>query len=69
MATIINNPPGSGNSNNDSGAGFLVGIVLLIIFVAAFFIYGLPYLRDRNSGGTQINIPDEVNVDVNGNNK
>ncbi len=66
MATVINNP--GTTSDQSTGIGFLAGVVLLILFVIAFLYYGLPALRRSFSfGGTQINVPDRVQVDVNQN--
>lgn len=42
MTTIVNTP-GGGESN--SGAGIIIGVVVAILLVAAFIIYGLPYLN------------------------
>ncbi len=64
MATIVNNPPTS-NSDSGSGVGVIVGVVLAVIIVALFFMYALPAMRHTNSGGTNINVPDKINVDVN----
>ena len=62
MATIVNNP--GTTADNDSGMGFLLGAILLIIFAVLFFIYGLPYLTQSFSG-PQINVPGKVDVNVN----
>ncbi len=62
MATIINNPD-TGSSN--SGMGTVVGIVLAIIIVALFFMYGLPAMRGTQKSGTTVNVPEKVQVDVN----
>ncbi len=63
MATIVNNPPSERRGN---GSGFLIGVILLIIFTVLFFYYGLPALQNvGNSGGTEVTIPDEVDVNVN----
>ena len=68
MATIVNNPPV--NTDNGSGNGFLIGIILLIVFVVLFVFYGLPLLG--NAGGAnqgaqapQVNIPGKIDVNVN----
>ncbi len=55
MATIINTP-GSGES--DSGAGLVVGIIIAIVLIGLFVIYGVPALRRNQapSGGTNINV-------------
>jgi hypothetical protein len=53
MPTIINNPSGEG-----SGAGMVVGILVAIIALVLFFVYGLPALRgsDNSGGGANINV-------------
>lgn len=61
MATVINNP-NPGTSDSGGGMGFLAGIVLLVVVVFLFIIYGLPALRQ--SAGPQINVPDKVDVNV-----
>lgn len=66
MATVINNP--GATTDHSSGIGFFAGVVLLILFVVALLYYGLPALqRSFSFGGTQINVPDRVQVDVNQN--
>lgn len=62
MATIVNNPPAT--QQESSGNGFLLGVVLLIIFAVLFFIYGLPMLTNSFSG-PQVQVPDKVDVNVN----
>lgn len=62
MATIINNPD-TGNSNSSS-LGLIVGIVLAAVVVFLLLMYGIPALREKNSG-TTVNIPDKINIDVN----
>lgn len=44
------------HTNSGSGAGFLIGSVLLIVALALFFIYGLPMIRSEGGGGTEINV-------------
>jgi hypothetical protein len=61
MATIVNNPD---TGRSDSGSGFLLGVILLIIFAVLFFVYGLPYITNSMSGPT-VQIPDKVDVNVN----
>jgi hypothetical protein len=60
MATIVNTPA----TERDSGYGFLLGVILLIVFAVLFFLYGLPYLG-RSFSGPTVQIPDKVNVNVN----
>jgi hypothetical protein len=62
MATIVNNPGTTTDGNG--GSGFLLGIVLLIIFAVLFFVYGLPYLTNAMSG-PQVNVPGQIDVNVN----
>lgn len=52
------------NLSRDSGYGFLLGVILLIIFAAILIIYGLPLLQNAGSAN-QVNIPDKVDVNVN----
>lgn len=66
MATVVNNPPA--NSDNSGGGNFLLGVIVLVIFVILFVVYGLPYLNN-SVGGTgiqapQINVPGKVDVNV-----
>lgn len=74
MATIVNNPS---SDNSGSGMGFVLGILVLIVFVLVLFYYGLPALRGRTasstpesaSGGSSeinVDVPDKVDVNVNG---
>ncbi len=57
MTTIINTPPAGEGS--DSGSGIVLGVIVGIILVALFIIYGLPAIRDNNandSNDTVINV-------------
>lgn len=62
MATIINNPQPV-ETTKSSGNGFLIGVIILVIFVLILLYYGLPYLRS-GFGAPQVNVPDHVNVNV-----
>lgn len=64
MATVINNPDTSSAESN-SGVGIIVGVVLAIVILFLFFSYALPAMRGNN-GGTNVNIPEKVDVNVNG---
>lgn len=62
MATVVNNPA---PSNSDSGMGFFLGIIILIIVGAIFFFYGLPYIQNGfGGGGVKVDIPKDINVNV-----
>jgi hypothetical protein len=66
MATIVNNPPANNtNSSGGNGMGFLLGVIILIIFVAVVIIYGLPYIRSMSGFTAQVNVPKSVDVNVN----
>ncbi len=79
MATIINNPPQYRRADTvdrtvverdvdreRSGVGFLFGLILAILLAVLLFAYGLPYLRSVTNGGTNVNVPDKIQLDVNG---
>lgn len=64
MATIVNTPA---SAERDSGSGFLLGAILLIVFLALFFFYGLPFIGNMFQGATsspQVNVPDKIDVNV-----
>ncbi|KKT33213.1 hypothetical protein A2394_00515 [Candidatus Woesebacteria bacterium RIFOXYB1_FULL_42_36] len=69
MVTVVNNPPSQGNEEAGSGNGMwgFLGVLLVILAVIALLIFGLPVLRNllRNSGTPQVNIPSEIDVNVN----
>jgi hypothetical protein len=58
MTTVINTP-GSGNNGDNSGLGMIVGILIAVIAIALFFIYGLPAMR-----GNEAPKDDSLNVNV-----
>lgn len=60
MATIVNNPAPSNDSNGM--AGMIFGLVALVVVVYLFFVYGLPAIRQV--GSPQINIPGKIDVNV-----
>lgn len=62
MATIINTPASTGESS--SGMGFLLGIVFLILFILALLYVGLPMLN-RATSSPQVNVPDQIDVNIN----
>jgi PDZ domain-containing secreted protein len=64
MATTIVNPAPNNNSSDNNGMGFLVGAIVLIVFVVLFFVYALPYIRGMSGGGVQVNVPKSINVNV-----
>lgn len=55
MTTVINSP----GSNEGSGAGLIIGVIIALVIIALFFVYGLPALRGNggsNDRGTNINV-------------
>lgn len=58
MTTIINTPP-TGESA-DSGLSLILGIIIALILVALFFVYGLPAIRANNVAPEA----NDVNVNV-----
>lgn len=51
------------NGNQGNGMGFLMGVVLLIVFLVLLFYYGIPMLNSATQQPT-INVPDEINVNT-----
>lgn len=63
MENIVNNPAPAQGSGNSGGSGFLVGVIVLIIFVGILLYFGIPAIR--NMGPLQVNVPaPEVKVVV-----
>lgn len=65
MTTIVNNPPASDNSGGPMG--MIIGIIVLVVLAFLGFYYGLPALRRMQVGTPQINVPSEIDVNVNQN--
>lgn len=71
MATVINNPNAAPTrevrevqtTGEGLGTGFIVGLILVVLLLALFFVYGLPSLRGRT--GTNAGVPGRVDVNVN----
>jgi len=59
MATIINNP---GEPRESSSTGVIIGLLLAVVLIGAFIIWGLPALRGNSAPPAQ---DGGVNVDVN----
>lgn len=62
MATTIVNPASS-NNESGNGMGFLLGVIVLIVFAVIVVVYMLPYFK-QGFGGIQVNVPKDVNVNV-----
>lgn len=63
MATVINNP---GTETVDSGGGWVFAVIVAIVLVALFLLFGLPALNRSNSTSPTINVPDSVDVNLQG---
>jgi hypothetical protein len=64
MATIVNTPA---TRESDGGMGFLLGVIALIVFAVLFIYYLLPALQSgfSTSSSPTINVPKDINVNVN----
>ena len=65
MATVVNNPA---PATTDSGMGFLLGVILLVVVGILFFIYAVPYIGSTMRA-PQVNVPSTFDVNVNTPNK
>lgn len=66
MTTIVNTPQ---PANTSGGPTMIIIIALIVVLGLAYFgfVYGIPALRNMKSGGTQINVPDKIDINVNKN--
>jgi hypothetical protein len=61
MATIINNPP----SNNSGGPmGMIIVLVILLVLGYLGYAYGLPAIQQIQTGGTEVNVPSQIDVNI-----
>lgn len=63
MTTIVNNPPSSDNSGGP--VGWIVLLIILLVMGYIEFVYGLPALRRIQLGSPQVNVPSEIDVNIN----
>lgn len=52
------------HDSGDNGMGFFFGVILLIGFAFALWYWGVPAIRQGFNQGTQINVPNEIDVNV-----
>lgn len=65
MATIVNTPSAPATDSN-SGIGFMIGAVVLLLALFMFFYYGVPALRHATSSSApSVTVPDKIDVNVN----
>lgn len=50
------------DGGGQNGMGFLLGIIVLVVFVFLFMYYVLPIIRQ--SSAPQINVPDKIDVNI-----
>lgn len=62
MTTIVNTPPAD---NSGGPMGMIIGLIVLIVLGYLVWIYGLPALRSVGSGTPQINVPSQIDVNIN----
>ena len=55
MSTIVNNPTPVQNSGDNGGSGFLIGTIILVIFVGILLYFAIPAIK--NMGPVQVNVP------------
>lgn len=63
MTTIVNNPPASDNSGGP--VGWIIGLIILLVLGYLVYVYGLPAIQNMQGGTPQINIPSQIDVNVN----
>jgi hypothetical protein len=66
MATRVIEDSDTEVVHHDHGGnyGLVIGLVVLLLVVLLVIFYGLPYLRGL--GTASVNVPDKINVNVNG---
>lgn len=62
MTTIVNTPS---QNDSSSGVGMVIGLVLVLVIGYLFFVYGLPAMRNTKVGTPEINVPSQIDVNVN----
>lgn len=55
MENVVNNPAPVQEKGNDGGTGFLIGAIILIVFVGVLLYFAIPAIK--NMGPLQVNVP------------
>lgn len=68
MTTVVNNP--TPVVVEKEGSGFLIGVIILVGFIAVLLYFGIPVIKQMgpikvNIPAPQVVIPDKINVNVN----
>lgn len=64
MTTIVNTPPTTDNSGGGP-MGWIIGLVILLVLLYLGYVYGLPAIRNIQMGTPQINVPSQIDVNIN----
>ncbi len=64
MATYIERAPVAYERSDNSAVSFVIGLVVLLAVLFLLFYYGIPALRG-SVGTPQINVPGQIDVNVN----
>jgi hypothetical protein len=59
MTTIVNNPA---PANESGGGGFLIGVMVFVVFAAVVLYFGIPLIKQM--GSVQVNVPGKIDVNV-----
>ena len=69
MTTVVNNPAPASEKGDSGGVGFLIGSIILVVFVAILLYFAIPAIK--NMGPVQVNVPapqvvvpDKINVET-----
>ncbi|MBW6441398.1 hypothetical protein K0B04_00615 [Patescibacteria group bacterium] len=62
MTTVVNNPAPVKEDGDRGGSGFLVGVVIIVIFLGVILYFAIPAIK--NMKPVEINVPTpEINVE------
>lgn len=62
MTTVVNNP--APNQDSGNSMGIIVGLIVVLVLGYLFIMFGLPALGQMKLGGSQINVPSKIDVNV-----
>lgn len=65
MTTVVNTPAPA--SNDNSGMGMIIGVIVLLAVVFLIFFYGMPYMRgtqQQEQSAPTIQVPDKVDINI-----
>ena len=50
--------------DSDSGLSLILAVIVVIALLVFAYYYGLPAIRQAAPSGTQINIPEQIDINV-----